>query len=294
MTILHKLTLNLIFTVFVVSALRIVEQLDLKLEPQMEDLEKYLEDYVSNKPFALLLDYDGTLAAIQPHPNMTYMTEYTKEALLNISSYPNVYLAVISGRGVDDVKTKVGIDGIVYAGNHGLEILYPNGTRYIHEVPSDVKANFTKMVEALENLKRDGSWVENKKFSVTFHFRAVPEKDHEKINNEAKEIIEKFGYRANPAHCAIEAKPPVVWHKGKAAEYILNHSFGKDWREKIQVVFAGDDTTDEDVFELLQGIGVTFRVTKDPNIVTKATYKVPSTEAVTKVLQWVDKKFGNK
>lgn len=129
MTFLHKLALNLIFTVCVVSAVSIVEQLDLKFEPQMGDFEKYLEDYVSGKAFALLLDYDGTLADIQPHPNLTYMTDYTKEALVNISSNENVFLSVISGRGVDDVKKKVGIEGIVYAGNHGLEILYPNGTR---------------------------------------------------------------------------------------------------------------------------------------------------------------------
>lgn len=63
----------------------------------------------------------------------------------------------------------------------------------------------------------------------------MPEDDHEKINNEAKEIIEKYGYKANPAHCAIEAKPPVVWNKGKAAEYILQHSFGAQWRENVQV-----------------------------------------------------------
>lgn len=96
----------------------------------MEDLDHYLEAYFKDeKPFALLLDYDGTLADIQPHPNMTYMTDYTKEALVNISTNPSVFLAIISGRGVDDVRKKVDIADMVFAGNHGLEILYPNGTR---------------------------------------------------------------------------------------------------------------------------------------------------------------------
>jgi trehalose-phosphatase len=107
-----------------------VEQLSLKIEPQMEDLDKYLDEYVTDdKRFALLLDYDGTLAPIAPHPNLTEMTDYTKEALVNITSNDKVFVAVISGRGVDNVKEKVGIEGIIYAGNHGLEILYPNGTR---------------------------------------------------------------------------------------------------------------------------------------------------------------------
>lgn len=112
------------------------------------------------------------------------------------------------------------------------------------------------------------------------------------MNSKACEIIQSFGYRANQAHCAVEAKPPVQWHKGKAAEYILKHNFGEDWRSTVKVLFAGDDTTDEDVFELLQGTGVTFRVTKDPNLVTKATHKIPSTESVTKLLQWIEKKFS--
>lgn len=120
----------------------------------------------------------------------------------------------------------------------------------------------------------------------------MPEDQHDLIRNEAIKIIESFGYSANQAHCAIEAKPPVLWNKGKAAEYILNHNFGNDWRGSLKVVFAGDDTTDEDVCELLQGVGVSFRVTKDPNLDTKATYKVPSTESITKLLQWIEKKFA--
>lgn len=121
----------------------------------------------------------------------------------------------------------------------------------------------------------------------------MPDDQHDLIRAEAREIIEGLGYRANQAHCAIEAKPPVLWHKGKAAEYILSHNFGEDWRRHVKVLFAGDDTTDEDVFELLQGTGVTFRVTKDPEMKTKATYKVPSTESVTTLLQWVEERFSS-
>lgn len=127
---------------------------------------------------------------------------------------------------------------------------------------------------------------------MTFHYRAMPEDQHDIIRDEARAIIEGFSYRANQAHCAIEAKPPVLWNKGKAAEYILNHTFGNHWRRTSKVVFAGDDTTDEDVFQLLQGVGVTFRVTKDPNLITFATYKIPSTQSVTTLLQWIDKKFS--
>lgn len=63
-------------------------------------------------------------------------------------------------------------------------------------------------------IARDGAWLENKKASLTFHYREVPEKDQAKIHAEAKEVILSLGFIANGAHCAIEAKPPVNWNKG--------------------------------------------------------------------------------
>lgn len=98
---------------------------------------------------ALLLDYDGTLANITSHPNTTTMPEYTREVLRSIANNENVFVAVISGRGVDNVRDKVGIDNIVYSGNHGLEIYFPNGTRSNQVIPSEFEARFDDMVEAL-------------------------------------------------------------------------------------------------------------------------------------------------
>lgn len=262
------------------------------MEPTMEDFNNYLSNFIGeSENLVLLLDYDGTLAPIAPHPNLTDMTEATKTSLKNIAKNSKIFCAAISGRGVDNVKEKIAIDGMIFAGNHGLEILYPNGTRYNHDV-GGVDGNYSRMVKELEAITRDGSWIENKGVSLTFHYRAMPEDQHEKIRDEARQIIIKYKYRANQAHCAIEAKPDVVWNKGKAAEYILDHEFGKNWRNEKKVIFAGDDTTDEDVCELLQNVGVSFRVTQDPNIITKATYKIPSTNSVTKLLQWIENRFN--
>lgn len=56
--------------------------------------------------------------------------------------------------------------------------------------------------------------MENKKQSLTFHYRDVPEVDQATYKERATSIIEAHGYVANPAHAAVEAKPPVVWNKG--------------------------------------------------------------------------------
>lgn len=122
----------------------------------------------------------------------------------------------------------------------------------------------------------NGAWIENKKQTLTFHYRDVPEADQAALKAQAFSIIESYGYLASSAHAAVEAKPPVVWNKGKidtkficiikkttfalnrtcfivgeAALYILREEFGENWPEKVKVIFAGDDTTDEDAMRVL-------------------------------------------
>lgn len=138
----------------VISCFETVDQLSLEMEPSFNDLDNYLKSFVgSNKQLTLLLDYDGTLAPIAAHPNLTSMSEATKHSLNRIAENPNIFTAVISGRAVDDVKKKIALNGIVYAGNHGLEILYPNGTKYNHQIPGNISGNFGKMIAALEKVR---------------------------------------------------------------------------------------------------------------------------------------------
>lgn len=68
----------------------------------------------------------------------------------------------------------------------------------------------------------NGAWVENKKQSLTFHYRDVPESEQQSCKIRATAIIQKYGFLANLAHAAVEAKPPVVWHKGTSTFHLHN------------------------------------------------------------------------
>lgn len=63
-------------------------------------------------------------------------------------------------------------------------------------------------------------------------------------------MIEDAGFTVGKAHCAIEAKPPVQWNKGRASIYILRTAFGVDWSERIRIIYVGDDATDEDAMQV--------------------------------------------
>lgn len=264
--------------------------------PTIESLDEfsvYLPNFIHhNDTIALLMDFDGTLAPITQHPRNTVIPKPTSEILNRLCNNSHVFAAIISGRGITDVKGKVGIEGIVYAGNHGLEILYSDGKKYDHYIPNDVIENFTKMFDVLrDEIEKDGTWIENKKTSLTVHYREAPEEEHDAIVERATQIIEYHGYTANPAHKAIEAKPPVQWNKGKAAELILQSSFGDNWHEKVKAVFVGDDTTDEDAMRALHGKAVSFRVSSAADIETSADFRLPSTENVHQMLQWIASKY---
>ncbi|XP_050322145.1 uncharacterized protein LOC126754220 [Bactrocera neohumeralis] len=261
----------------------------------LEDFERKLPGYLNKKtPLALLLDYDGTLAAIADNPKNTYMNVDVEKLLNRLAVHPQIFLCIISGRGLRDVQSRIGIKGITYAGNHGLEIESGDGTRHDYPLAAELKKHYAPMVkELIDNVQKNGAWVEDKTVSLTYHYRDVPAKISEEQKQLAIRIIESHGYRTSQAHDAIEAKPPVNWHKGEASLLILKDRFGDDWAEKIKVIFAGDDNTDEDAMRFLQGSSKTFRVAADPEIQTYADFRLPQQDLVEDLLKWIRKTYSD-
>ena len=75
---------------------------------------------------SLFLDFDGTLVPIEADPASPCLDLVTAEALQKLSSRDSVVITVISGRAVEDLYARIRIQGLIYAGNHGLEIFGRN------------------------------------------------------------------------------------------------------------------------------------------------------------------------
>uniref|UniRef100_T1GN82 Trehalose 6-phosphate phosphatase n=1 Tax=Megaselia scalaris TaxID=36166 RepID=T1GN82_MEGSC len=201
-----------------------------------------------------------------------------EKALHTIAENPNVFTAVISGRGIVDVQNKV------------------DGSRKDYELPEEIRKNYTELVHDLRRqLAKNGAWVEDKRVSLTYHYRDTPADQIEGQRLEAIRITESHGFRANQAHYAIEAKPPVNWNKGEAARFILEQKFGKDFAKdsNLRIVFAGDDTTDEDAMRVLQGIGKSFRIASDPKMETYADFRLADQQLMTPLLQFIANIYKN-
>ncbi|XP_023942455.2 uncharacterized protein LOC112048975 [Bicyclus anynana] len=262
----------------------------------IDDFDEYLSKYIGyTQKLALLLDYDGTLAPIAPHPDLATLPLETKHTLQRLSNMSDVYIAIISGRNVNNVKEMVGIEGITYAGNHGLEILHPDGSKFVHPMPMELQDKVVHLLKALqEQVCKDGAWVENKGALLTFHFRETPVAKRAALAEVARQLITDAGFEAAPAHCAIEARPPVEWNKGRASIYILRTAFGLDWSERIRIIYAGDDVTDEDAMLALQGLAATFRIASSTITKTSAERRLSSTDSVLAMLKWVERHFSRR
>lgn len=76
---------------------------------------------------AVFLDYDGTLTPIVSQPEDAWLSDSMQQTLRELARQAPV--AILSGRDLDDVRRRVNLDGIVYAGSHGFDIAGPRGLR---------------------------------------------------------------------------------------------------------------------------------------------------------------------
>jgi trehalose-phosphatase len=190
----------------------------------------------------LFLDFDGVLAPIVDRPEEATPPPETRTELERlVDRYALV--AVVSGRAGEDVRARVGVDGVVCVGSHGLE-LEPEAERWRRQLAA---------------FAAGAPWpqpdVEVKGLAVAFHFRgradereAVRELDA--IADSAREegLVARYGRKI------LEVLPPVASHKGTAVRRLLEeHGLRR-------ALAAGDDTTDLDSFAALDGLEVAVRV----------------------------------
>jgi trehalose-phosphatase len=241
-----------------------------------------LKDY----RLALFLDYDGTLCNLQDHPSLAKLSPEMQEALSSCEQRPDTKISVVSGRALADVTETVGHPGLIYAGNHGLEISGAGFPHFMHEDLVHYRQRAEDLAKSLKTLEVDGAWTEAKGPTLTYHYRSVPLQNRDGLIVEAKRMIHAAGYQARDAHQAVEARPPIGWDKGRAVLHVLRVLYGPSWSEHVRVIYIGDDHTDEDAFRFLAGLSITFRV-GSADTPTAATRRLPNVDAVRKLLEWL-------
>jgi trehalose 6-phosphate phosphatase len=198
----------------------------------------------------LLLDFDGTLAPIVDRPELAAMPDDTRRALERLMAMPRVEVAVVSGRGLADVRERAAIPGIAYAGNHGMEIHGP-GVDRIHPEAAAARPVLERAAAGLETAIAaiPGAFVEDKELTLSVHFRLAPRERLGELHEIIHRVVDPLpGVHVTEGKQVIEVRPNVDWNKGKAVLFLLDQMRPPSG---APVLYLGDDRTDEDAFRAL-------------------------------------------
>ncbi|HEX6640035.1 MAG TPA: trehalose-phosphatase, partial [Thermoanaerobaculia bacterium] len=130
-------------------------------------------DRVGGSPRIIMLDVDGTLAPIAPRPQDALVPPATRRAIATLAARPGVHVVIVSGRGAADARRLVSVGNIWVIGNHGLEMIGPDGET---EVVPDAEPFRTPMAQAARKIAASvthvaGVTLEDKVWTLSVHYR---------------------------------------------------------------------------------------------------------------------------
>jgi trehalose 6-phosphate phosphatase len=202
-------------------------------------------------------DFDGTLAKIVRDRHTAQLGRPIRLWLGELAK--RAPTAIISGRSMEDLRTRVGNTVPYLIGNHGLEGLHV--TQQVVRQARDTCRGWKQLIEERfgTELTRCGVFVEDKSYSLSFHYRNAGQKD------DARALVFHVLAELSPpprrvlGKAVVNVVPAAAPHKGAALlelMYQLNCT---------AALYIGDDDTDEDVFSLPGTRILTVRIGKNRN-----------------------------
>lgn len=235
----------------------------------------------------LLLDFDGTLAAITERPEEASILPESASTLSRIHADPAATVAVVTGRSFADARRRVPIEGCRIAGNHGFELAV-DGSKTVHPAAEAAEPTIGAICGTLEEdlADVDGALVEDKGVTATIHYRLADAETAETIRERVHEAVDRHdeddAVRITSGKQILEVRPAVEWDKGRAVEWLRDECIpaGEEWL----TMYVGDDVTDEAAFRALDGDDAGVKVGPGE---TAADYRVEGPEAVARLLDLI-------
>lgn len=203
------------------------------------------------------LDFDGTLSELVDHPDDAVPVAGALEAATSLARRTRV--AIVSGRGLDDLAPRVAGLAATLVGGHGAEVREPDGAvRHLidpGEVAHTLEAAYTELDELLD--PDDGWELERKDTSLAVHHRRVSSDTAHAQLARVTDTFERHrddppGFVVLRGHAVLELRPTAV-DKGGALRRLSDDADGR------RPLMLGDDVTDEDAYVVAAatgGIGV--------------------------------------
>jgi len=225
---------------------------------------------------SLFLDFDGTLVDFVSRPDAISVDPALRGLLANLQERFAGRVAVISGRGLDDISGLLDIDGLALAGSHGLEYRMSGATTVRTDPPEAMQTIFA---EAKAFAGANGLLAELKPAAVALHYRNRPER--------SRAALEFAGALAARHELLVQKGAMVVEMRARGADKgtILRHFMAEPPFTIGRPVFVGDDFTDEDAFRAADNLGGTGILVGKLRS-SAAKYRLANVSAVRSWLSW--------
>jgi trehalose 6-phosphate phosphatase len=252
--------------------------------------DKVAQRLKSTEHILLLSDYDGTLTPIVDKPELATFPQETRKLLRKLVKNRRYTLGIVSGRALSDLKSRIDLEGIIYAGNHGLEI-EGFGSSFLEPIAEEMRPFFRMLHQALLATLRGikGVFVEDKGLTLSVHYRMVDGTEEVKVDDAFRKIAGPLyvtgKIRVTRGKKVYEIRPPVDWDKGKAIAWLIARFRESVGKGEVLPMYLGDDLTDEDGFEVIEknnGISV---FVGGESFQSVARYFLKSPEEVTEFLK---------
>jgi trehalose 6-phosphate phosphatase len=206
---------------------------------------------------ALFTDFDGTLTPIRRNPEAVTLSPRVRELLEEVAK-SGITLGVVSGRKIADVRKRVRVKRVWYAGAHGLFLRDPENQSFSLASPEQ-KARIGQATRLLAKSIRGarGLHIEHKVATVALHYRGAPPQSQRIARDAVARAMER-----DPHLCLLASKkvwgllPDAQSDKWGAISFIVDREQRRNSGGRWLLIFIGDDATDERVFARMKGISI--------------------------------------
>ena len=248
----------------------------------LRDIPRILARLRKARKSAVLLDCDGTLVPLKRHPSEVRVPVQVKKVLARLVRNPKLFVAIVSGRRVGDLKALLDVKGLHYFGLHGAE--WSGGNARV--APATLSALDDAKQAARRSLQQwPGIWIEDKGLTFSVHYRQAKTAAVKPASLALARMLRPWGdaFHVLNGNRVWEVLPREVAGKSSAVLSIL-----KDLPEGTLAMYMGDDGTDELAFEALES-HLTVRVGDHRS--TRAHYYVRTPSDVVRFLARLEREL---
>jgi trehalose 6-phosphate phosphatase len=199
---------------------------------------------------ALYLDIDGTILDLAPTPEGVEVPVWLVPLLQRLSLKLDGAVAFVSGRTVAQIDALFEPLKLPAIGVHGGEVRV-GGERVVcdESLVAELQSALPLVGQAVARVP--GVRLENKRCAIALHYRSVPERGRE-VLKVAELVVASLGpaFAVLVGKCVVEIRPRHLT-KGAGLRRLMEQP---PFRGRSPI-FAGDDVTDEDAFEVVNQLG---------------------------------------